>query len=308
MIQKFSYVLLALGMMLAPFQARAQQGKPVVAVYEMRDLTNSGLADTFSTMIATAVAGTNKFRVIERNDLDKLVGEQNRANSGLVTTNKPGKQGGFEGADYLIYGTITSLSVVNKSDVGTSIVGALFSPQGSQAPTCVYSIATLSVDVKITDSSTGEIKYTNHIDQQQKSATVCDGRPSVDSSSLLRDAADKVATGLVTAIYPIQVAAAQPDGVFILNYGEGTVKVGDVMVVYTKGDAIYDPTSGELLANTEVKLGYIRITEVTGRVSKAVAVSAFATPPAVGSIVRLANADDAAALGKDSKKKHGEDQ
>ncbi|EGF91310.1 hypothetical protein ABI_27250 [Asticcacaulis biprosthecium C19] len=305
MLQKFLCLFVGFILVALPVPALAQQGsgKPIVAVYEMRDLTNNGLADTFSTMIATAVAGTSKFRVIERNDMDKLLGEQNRANSGLVTTNKPSKKGGFEGADYLIYGTITSLSVVNKSDVGTSIVGSLFTPQGSAAPKCVYAIATVSVDIKITDASTGEIKYVDRIDEQQKSATICDGRPSVDNSGLLRAAADKVATGLVQAIYPIQVAAIQSDGVFILNYGEGALNVGDILTLYSKGEAIYDPATGELLANSEVKLGYIRVTEVNGRVSKAVPVSEFTAAPAVGAIARATSAEDRAALAKPAKKR-----
>lgn len=297
MFKKVLGLLTGAFLLALPLQAQAAgTGKPIVAVYEMHDLTNGGLADTMSTMIATAVAATNKFRVIERNELDKVLAEQTRAKSGLLTTNAPGKIGGFEGADYLIYGTITSLSVVNKSDFGSTFTANLFTPQGSSPKSCVVSFATVSLDIKITDASTGEIRYVTRIDEQQKSAPACDGQPQVDSSSLLRSAADKVATSLVTAIYPIQVAAVQADGVFILNYGEGAVKSGDILGVYTKGEEIKDPATGEVIANTEEKLGFIRVTDVTGRVSKAVAASDFTAAPQVGSIARPASAEDLAAL------------
>jgi hypothetical protein len=46
--------------LLFPSSAPAQtpQGRPVVAVYQMDDLAQSGASDTFSTMIETAIAST----------------------------------------------------------------------------------------------------------------------------------------------------------------------------------------------------------------------------------------------------------
>lgn len=288
-------------LLVAPLQAFAQ-GKPVIAIYQMDDLARSGQAATLSTMIETAIAGTSKFRVIERERLNKLVGEQARAKAGLTTSNTPGKMGGFEGADFLIYGTITTLSVVQKADFASNLMGSMLGSNSN--PQCTNTFATLGMDIKITDARSGEVRYVNRLNEVQKSSAMCGGSVApVDSAALMRAAADKVATGLVMAIYPIQIAAVQADGVIVLNYGEGAVQPGAVLAVFAKGEVIRDPATGEVLANNEIKLGYIRVSDVVGRVSRADPLTAFSTPPPVGSIVRSVSPQEAAAAVKPAKRR-----
>lgn len=276
----------------AQAQQAPPQGKPIVAIYQMDDLAETGKADMFSRMIETTIASTGKFRVIERERLGKLLGEQSRARSGLVTTNRPGRVGGFEGADYLIYGSITSVSVGRKANIGMSLLGGLVGGRNDAAPQCSNAVVTLSIDIKITDADSGEVKYVSRIDETQKSAAVCNGTPQIDHALLFRSAADKIATALVTTIFPIQIAAVQGDGTIILNYGEGAVTLGKTMGVFSKGQAIIDPATGERIGDDEQLIGLIQITDVTARFSKATATAGFAEPPTVGSIVRLATPND----------------
>ena len=293
----------ALLLVLAPAQLLAQKGRPVVAIYAMDDLAQTGKAPQFSQMIETAIEATNKFRVIEREHMGKLLGEQGRAKAGLVTTNRPGKIGGFEGADFLIYGTITSVSLTNKADFGTTFLAGMMAGQNNPHPACSNAFATLGIDIKITDGNTGEIKQVTRINEQQKSAAVCGANGQIDVALLMRSAADKVATNLVTTIYPIQIADVQDDGSMMLNYGEGAIQPGAIMTVFQKGRKIIDPATGETIGNSETRLGFLRVTDVQGRLSKALPASDFATLPPVGSIVRVASADDLLALKAQSKQK-----
>lgn len=295
---RLSAAVSILSVFVIPSAALAQKGKPIVAIYQMDDVARSGQADTFSRMIETAIASTSKFRVIERERLGKLVGEQARAKAGLVTSNTPGKIGGFEGADFLIYGSITTVSVTRKSDIGANLMSGLLAGGNNNQARCNNAVATVSVDIKITDANTGEIKYVTRIDETQKSAASCGPDAQVDSAVLLRSAAEKVATGLVTTIYPIQIASVQGDGVIVLNYGEGAVQPGAVMGVYTKGEAIVDPATGEVIGNNETRIGFIRVTDVAGRISKALPATEFPYAPAVGSIVRPATTADIQGLSK----------
>lgn len=266
--------------------ALAQGKRPVVAIYEIEDLSGNSLAPQFSTMIETAITGTNKFRVMERSGMNKLLREQGGAKSGLLTTNRPGKVGGFEGADYLVYGTITAISAKQKSNFGASLLGGLGSNRSS--PSCSNTIASLEADIKITDAKTGEVRYATRISEVQQGSTSCGTAGQIDTAALLRGAADKVATGLVITIYPIQIASVQPDGSFVLNYGAGAIVPGAIMTVFQKGEAIVDPATGEVIGNNETPYGQIQITDVQPRFSKAVPVSNFAVMPPVGSIVRAA--------------------
>lgn len=295
--------LLALAILLLGQQAQAQSKRPIVAISQIEDQAGSGQAQAFSTMIETAIAATTKFRVIERSRLGNLVREQAMGKSGLVTSRNGGKMGGFEGADFLIYGTITSLSVVNKADLGSALIAGMLS-NNATGQRCTSGKATLSVDIRITDADSGEVRYVRRINEEQKLATVCGGgNAQIDAAQLLRSAADKIATGLVTTVYPIQIAAVQSDGVIVLNYGEGAVVAGDILSVFIKGEVIRDPATGEVLANNEERIGAIRITDVLGRVSKAQAVTSFGSSPPIGSIVRPATDEELAAMRNSGKRK-----
>lgn len=264
------------------------QGRPVVAVYEMRDQANSGHADALSTMVQTAISDTNKFRVMERN-FGVLSREQESGNQGLVTTNTPGRAGGFEGADYLVYGTITSVSTRSANDLGGTFGMALLgSALGvPQSGNCAIAIATIAVDIRIVDQRTGEIRYTDQLNEEGRSGSTCASGEGIDLSNLFRTIANKVASGLVMEIFPIQVAAVQPDGTILLNYGEGTLFNGAVLTLFTRGEAIIDPATGEQLTDEGHALGQIRVTEVTPRFSRAMPIQPLASTPAAGTVARL---------------------
>lgn len=281
----------------ASWQAAAQSNRPSVAIFQMDDLAQTGAAATFSTMIETAIASTNRFRVIERERLGRLLAEQGRARAGIVTSRNRGRVGGFEGVDFLIYGSITSLSVSARSDFGASVVANLLS---RDTQTCGNTVATLAIDIRITDGDSGEIRNVTRVTESQRSAAVCNAAGQIDSAVLMRSAAEKIAGALVTAIYPIQIAAVQDDGTIILNYGDGTLQAGAVLAVFSRGQPIRDPGTGQIIGNDETKLGLIRVNEITGRMSRAVAVTTFAVPPAVGAIVRPASEADTRSVGRNN--------
>ena len=280
-------------MLLAPLSIHAAaQDKPIVAIYPIDDLAQTGQSSTFSAMLETAIGSTGKFRVMERTRLDTLLGEQGKAKSGVVSTNTPGRIGGFEGVDYLVYGAITGLSIQRKADLGAALLGGMLG-NGQATSNCSTGEVTLGVDIRITDANTGEVRYVTRINEKQKAGTAC-GQMSaqIDATGLLRAAADNIASGLVTAIFPIQVASIQPDGLLILNYGQGALNVGQLYTVFEKGEVIVDPATGDVIASNEHELGLVEITDVQARFSKARPVGAFASAPRVGAIARIANAEE----------------
>jgi hypothetical protein len=220
-------------------------------------------------MIETAIVGTGRFRVIERERLGRLIQEQGRARSGVVTSRNRARVGGFEGVDYLIYGSITSVSVQARGGIGNALLGGVISGlMGRNGNVhCRDQSATISIDIRITDADTGEIRYVSRINETQKAASACGAQVQIDTARLLRSTADRIASTLVTTIYPIQIAAVQSDGTYVLNYGEGTVAPGAVLAVYNRGQAIRDPTTGQQIGHEESKLGFLRVNEVTPRMS-----------------------------------------
>lgn len=298
MIHRFFVAVCAI--FLLPAAALAQN-EPVVGIAQMQDLTGTGQAETFSTMIETALIGSGKFRVIERSRLATLLEEQGLANGGMVTTNRPGQTGGFEGVDYLIYGSITQISAVNRSDVGATLLSGVLGGRNSRS--CHNTRVRMEADIRITDTSTGEVKYAARISEEQASAPVCDGGTQIDSSALLRNAADNIATGLSTTLYPILVAAVQGDGTIILNYGEGAVQRGDFMMLYGEETVIPDPSGTGTIRIDGEQLGAIEVTDVQSAFSRARTVTEFAYSPAVGTVARPIDEETAEALERSQRRR-----
>jgi hypothetical protein len=257
---------------------------PVVALRRLEDFANTGQGPAFSRMLQTAIVSTAKFRVMDRSFASALM-EQRDAASGLVTTNRPGRSGGFEGADFLIEATITTASAGRQADIGTTIVANLLGGRNSNVR-CSRMAASIAVDITILDAATNEARYASRINQTGQSAASCTGDDRVDVAAMLRLAADRIAASLVTTIYPIQIMALQPDGSILLNYGEGTLAVGAMLSVYGPSTAIPDPGTGRMVMVDGMRLGDIRVTEVQARFSRAVAVGPATAPLSVGAIVR----------------------
>lgn len=334
-------LLTAMALLVAATPVCAQQRKPVVAIYEMQDNTSpapdprygrqSGYGNRYQTqqregdaggtttqlstqlqdMLAQAIVSTNKFVVIERSQLRVLVGEQMKARAGLVTTNTPNQIGGFEGADFLIYGAINQASsqvntftqAVDNKNYGLSVLGAFLGGGGQAQPkqftqTCRYQLVTLSLNIRIVDARSGQVRYSSPVDQKGITATDCPNVKPVTLADIYRTTAQQLAFKLVTAIYPMQVASTLPDSTLTINYGEGFLKPEDLVTVYSKGASIRDPATGEVIGNDEIKVGIAQVTEVNARFSKArpiygygdpPTILAFVIPPSVGSIVRLSS-------------------
>lgn len=298
------YIVAILAMVLIAAPAAAQNNdKPVVGIAEMQDLTGSAQAENFIAMIETAIIGSGKFRIIERARLATLLKEQGLGRGGMVTTNTKKKTGGFEGVDYLIYGTITSISAVNKSNIGATMLGGLLGGNRSQQSECFNTKVRMEADIRITDTNSGEVRYATRISEEQESATVCGGGSQIDSAGLMRGSADKVATGLVTTIFPIQVAAIQGDGTVILNYGAGAVKRGDFLMIYGETTEIPDPSGNGTIKIDGEKIGAIQISDVQTAFSRAVQVTPFAVPLTVGTVARPVEASVVKELQKTSKKR-----
>jgi curli biogenesis system outer membrane secretion channel CsgG len=269
------------------------QGQPTVAIVKVDDNAGSGQSNTLTQMMLTALASTQKFRVMEREQLDVLMQEQQRAKAGQVKSRNGGNVGGFEGADYLVYGTITTLSASKKSNFGASLGMAMLAGENAQPTNCYSGEVTLSLDIRITEAATGQIKYVQRIDETRKAGTICgEGVPQTNATELFRSAADRVASGLVTTVYPIKVAAVQGDGSMTLNYGTGTLKVGDFVTVFSPGEAVTDPDTGKSLGSSEEFVGIAQVTDVQTSFSKARPVAGFDFPTAARDIVRASTQDD----------------
>jgi curli biogenesis system outer membrane secretion channel CsgG len=136
--------------------------KPVVGVAEFKNESGAGwwrggVGWELSGMLTNELADTGDFRVVERSKLENVLEEQNLAASGRVRSGTGARMGQVTGADYLVFGTVTSY------EENTASTGGGFSFHGISLGG-KKSEAYLAVDVRVVNASTGEVDFTRTIE------------------------------------------------------------------------------------------------------------------------------------------------
>lgn len=140
--------------------------RPVVAVL---DFTNETQARWWRTdvgrelggMLANELVSTGAFKVVERQKLDSVLGEQDLGASGRVSKSSAAKMGKVTGAQYLITGKVASYEE-NTSGTGGGVSFKGISLGGKK------SSAYLAIDLRVVNSTTGEVEYARTIEGTSK--------------------------------------------------------------------------------------------------------------------------------------------
>ncbi len=144
--------MLASFFLFSPVQAK---NKPTIAVAEFKNQSGAawwrgGMGWEIAGMVANELASTGDFRVVERNKLQHVLREQDLAASGRVRRSTAAKMGRLTGAKYLVMGTVTSYEESTEgTDAGFSFKGISIGGKKKNA----Y----IAVDLRVVDSTTGEI-------------------------------------------------------------------------------------------------------------------------------------------------------
>lgn len=294
--------LLAILLVAATQWASAQStGQPIVGVGQMASAipgASPQIADGFQTMVETQLIETQKFRVIERAQLDQILGEKALGQAGV--TNSGQTISGVSGVDYLIYGTITKLGQDTSGvAVGGGGFGHAFGRFGGVVGggfSTSQNHVVMAVDLRVTDAHTGEIRYAGTVEEeiQSGSATRVGGMAVGGNSAdpladVQRLTAKAIVAQITTSIYPIRVITKQADGTYVLNYGSSVLTVGDQLGVYQVGQSFKDPDTGKILGAEETETGLLKVVDVEPQFSKAVLVSGTAAADNV--VKRISSAD-----------------
>ena len=140
-----------------------REDKPAVAVYAITDRTgqikeegSAVVTQGATDMMITALKRSRQFKVLDRVNFGDFMNEQNlKTNERLAGDEGPGI-GQMTGADYIIQGAITEYQVDrNTGGIGLNIGGV----GGSKE----YARATTAVDIRVLDSTTGEVIWSESL-------------------------------------------------------------------------------------------------------------------------------------------------
>ena len=140
---------------LAPGLVSAAQDKPRVGVLRFTNHTSAGwwsasVGNELSDMLASELVSTGSFDVLERAEIEAVLGEQDLGESGRISAATKAKIGKIKGAEYLIAATVSSYEESTKGGGAGVSVGGL-SLGGKKEKTYI------AVDLKVINTETGAI-------------------------------------------------------------------------------------------------------------------------------------------------------
>jgi curli biogenesis system outer membrane secretion channel CsgG len=233
-------------------------------------------------MLTTEIARTGCFVLVEREQLDKTLNEQSLGQSGAMDSAFAPRVGKLVGAEFVLIGSVSQFGV------RTEASESLFGDSKTQ-------FADAAVDIKLINVETGEIVLslsgTGHAKRKFKSFL------GIGSSGGYDEALESQALRSSLAGFAARIAAEvgkSPWMCYAMVRGEqlyldagsrSGIAAGQQYEIFTKGDAIYSPTTGALLGYDEVKTGVVQVDRLLGT-DGAIAVLVSGTYPEKQGIVR----------------------
>jgi len=147
-------VLLALGTVVSASPAN-QDEKPRIGVLRFTNQTSAGwwsasVGNELTDMLVSELASTKAFQVVDRKEIDAVMGEQDLGQSGRLDPSTKAKIGMIKGAKYLVAATVSSYEESTKGGGGGISVGGI-SLGGKKEKTYI------ACDLKVVDTETGQV-------------------------------------------------------------------------------------------------------------------------------------------------------
>ena len=278
--------------------------------------TNRDVGKGIADLLVEKLVASGVYSVFERNAIQKVLNEQNLANSDRADPLTASKIGRLLGVDAIVIGSITQFG---RDDKNTSVGGGVASRQlgrfGLGGVGRRESKAVVNITARMVDATTGQILGTASGAGESKrsgatllgaggsSAAAAGGAFDMTSknfaNTLLGEAVTEAVAGLARNLEQqsarLPVHAVEVEGLvadvsgttLVLNVGsKAGVKAGDRLTVKRPVREIRDPASGKVIRRIEENVGEVVVTEV----DELSAVGTFSGTAAVkaGDVVRTA--------------------
>jgi curli biogenesis system outer membrane secretion channel CsgG len=145
-------------------------GKPRIGVLRFTNETSAGwwsgnVGRELQDMLAAELVSTKAFNVLERKEIDAVMGEQDIGASGRIDRSTRAKIGKLKGAQYLVAATVSAFEEKTSGTGGGFGIGG-FRIGGKKEK------AYMAVDLKLIDTTTGEIADARTIEASSSSGGI----------------------------------------------------------------------------------------------------------------------------------------
>ena len=239
-------------------------------------------------IVTDTLLRTNRYRLVERQVLDDVLGEQDLAASGRVAKPSGAATGNILGAQYLVQVVITDY----ESDVkesGKGIGGLLSNAAGlpSFGGVGVKSgQGRVGLNFRLINAETSEVMYTKQIESIIKESGLTFGGMAGMGDLGLGGFVDEysrtpigqaVIAGINKGVFDLvkQTGAQTATGSVVkaeggqvwLNLGRDNVAMGEQLNIMRKGEELIDPETGISLGSSDTMLGTVEVMQVEEKFS-----------------------------------------
>jgi len=174
LMKRIPWIIVATALLFAVFAGTGfAQEKPRMGVLRFTNHTSAGwwtgsVGTELSDMLASELVSTRSFQVLDRKDIDAVLGEQDLSDTDRIDPATKVKMGNLKGAKYLVAATVSAFEEnVKGTGGGVSFKGIRLGGQKDKA----Y----IAVDLKVIDTETGEIVDTRTIEAEAKGQALAAG-------------------------------------------------------------------------------------------------------------------------------------
>lgn len=257
--------------------------KKIVAVSNFENKTSyigqinldSGMAD----QLIDALMQSGMFVVLERETLQDVMGEQDLAASGRASGSASARTGLITSAQVLVKGAVTEFEEKSSgSGQGIGFSGFTLGMQRSEAH--------VGLIIRLIDTTTSRVLDSQRVEGKAEAGGLAWGA-AVKGVTFGTEGFKKTPLGKAVqmaidnaVVYVTERLRNMPFKGRVVNVKDNEVylsaganigaKPGDSFTVFSKGEALVDPETGELLGSEETPIGKVGITEVRDKYSKAI--------------------------------------
>ncbi|MDO4935520.1 MAG: CsgG/HfaB family protein [Phascolarctobacterium sp.] len=229
--------------------------KQIIAVWDIvngsGNYVGNKVAQDFKAELTTALVNSGAFNVVERGQLKSVLREFSFQQSGMVDP-------------------ATAVQIGKMSGAGLTFVGNVVTATVGHQDNFVYKSvkAKVKLNYKIIDNKTGVIKISEMV---EGNSSVVDGQ-RVNTELLMynavKEAVEKV-TAALTELNPVSACVIRTHEKWVyINVGsENGVKVGDMYGIYSEGNNLVDPVTGDILGTEEFHIDNMKIIKVMPKYS-----------------------------------------
>jgi len=202
-VMPFLVARLALAAAMLPFFSTPvfadTSAKPVLGVLKFQDETGAmpfqgGMGRVLTNILTNEIAARSSFTVVERRRLQAILEEQDLGASGRLRPGDGARIGELTGAQYLVMGTVTAFEEGVEKNSARGVFGGI---GGSRESSTAY----LAIDLRVVDTSTGEITQARTIEgrttKTAASVSIAAGGAGLGYESLHNEAMAKVVRAAV---------------------------------------------------------------------------------------------------------------